>query len=522
MVARVRNLTSSSSTAEYFHEEGGYYVTAGDDREAARAKAEEHRQASAWHGRAAAAVGLEAGRKVAAGAFERILKGYVPGTDIRLGRKRDGEHEHRPGFDITFSAPKSVSLAALLPTAKHPRGDRAVLRCHDEAVRAALDWIEETMLQTRGWDPETRRRPRVKGHGLAAALFRHVASRDLDPQLHTHAVVANMTRDGEGRWKSIEPTLLHRNARLIGAFYRNELSRRLIERGYSVVPAMAGRLQSFEIAGYDKALRDAFSTRRKAILAWIDEKGWERGEAEAQIAALATRKPKAEPLHGMLREIWAERASAFHEVPSARRSRGRTVLPPVPTALEIAWRSMRHLEERQSVFAASELETLALQHSPGRHSIEAVREAIGMLVRDAHLVEATLRRADRAFVTDRALKAERALIAMMRAGMGAGAALCGPAKAEAHLAGAGLTDDQADAVRTVLLAEDRVVGVQGRAGTGKTRMLAHVRELAGGRFVLGLAPSSAAAGTLAREAGMHARTLQWFLRAAGLSMVPVR
>ena len=299
MVARVRSLTSSSSTAEYFHEEGGYYVTVGGDREAARAKAEEHRQASAWHGRAAAAVGLEAGRKVAAGAFERILQGHVPGTDIRLGRKRDGRHEHRPGFDITFSAPKSVSLAALLPTTRHPRGDRAVLRCHDEAVRAALDWIEETMLQTRGWDPETRRRPRVKGHGLAAALFRHVASRDLDPQLHTHAVVANMTRDGEGRWKSIEPTLLHRNARLIGAYYRNELSRRLIERGYSVVPAMAGRLQSFEIAGYDKALRDAFSTRRRAILAWIDGKGWERGEAEAQIAALATRKPKAEPLHGM-------------------------------------------------------------------------------------------------------------------------------------------------------------------------------------------------------------------------------
>ncbi len=515
MVARVRNLTSSSSTAEYFHEEGGYYVTAGGDREAARAKAEEHRQASAWYGRAAAALGLEPGRKVAAGAFERLLQGHVPGTDIRLGRRREGRHEHRPGFDITFSAPKSVSLAALLPTERHLRGDRSVLRCHDEAVRASLDWIEETMLQTRGYDPATGRRPRVKGYGLAAALFRHVASRDLDPQLHTHAVVANMTRDGEGRWKSIEPTLLHRNARLIGAFYRNELSRRLIERGYSVVPAMAGRLQSFEIAGYDKALRDAFSTRRKQILAWIDERGWERGEAEAQIAALATRKPKAEPLHGMLREIWAGRASEFREVPSARRSRGRTVLPPAPTALEIAWRSVRQLEERQSVFAAGDLEALALQHSPGRHSIEAVREAIGLLVRDAHLVEANLRRADRAYVTDRALKAERALIAMMREGAGTGEALCSQEAVEAHLAGAGLTDGQAEAVRTVLLAKDRIVGVQGRAGTGKTAMLAHLRALAGGRPILGLAPSSAAAGTLARETGMHTRTLQWFLARCG-------
>ena len=170
-------------------------MTAGGDREAARAKAEEHRQASAWYGLAAAALGLAPGRKVAAGAFERLLQGHVPGTGIRLGRKRDGRHEHRPGFDITFSAPKSVSLAALLPRQRHPRGDRSVLRCHDEAVRASLDWIEETMLETRGWDPETGRRPRVKGYGLAAALFRHVASRDLDPQLHTHAVVANMTQE---------------------------------------------------------------------------------------------------------------------------------------------------------------------------------------------------------------------------------------------------------------------------------------------------------------------------------------
>ena len=185
MVATVRNLTSSSSVSEYFRRDGGYYAGPGEDAADARAKEAEHRRASAWYGEGAEALGLEEGREVAAGTFEKVLQGRIVGTNVTLGRLRDGQHEHRPGFDITFSAPKSVSLAALLPTEKRPRGDRAVIRAHDEAVRATLGWIEGTLLETRGWDPATGRRPRMKSPSMVAALFRHVASRNRDPQLHT-------------------------------------------------------------------------------------------------------------------------------------------------------------------------------------------------------------------------------------------------------------------------------------------------------------------------------------------------
>ena len=514
MVATVRNLTSSSATLEYFRHDGGYYVGSKGDAEALHAKREEHREASAWHGSGLAALGLKPGARVSSRAFEKLLQGHVPGTEIRLGRVRHGGHERRPAFDLTFSAPKSVSLAALLPTERHPRGDRSVVRAHDEAVRATLDWVEAAFLETRGWDPETGQRPRVKAPFMAAATFRHVASRNLDPQLHTHAVIANMTRDPEGRWRSVDPMALHRNARLIGSYYRDRLARNLIARGYSIVPAMAGRVPSFDIAGLGRELCDAFSTRRREILAYVEDRGWDGSEAQRQIATLATRGRKAEPLQGMLRTLWRERAEALG-FGGVSRSVDGVSLPPAPSALEIVGRTVSRLEERYPVFAERELEALALGHSPGRHSLGEIREAVAWMVRDGHLVEAQLRGSDRSYVTDRTLKAERRVIAAMKAGLGAGEALAGADEVAAHLAGAGLTAGQEEAVRTVLLSRDRVVGVQGWAGTGKTTMLRHVRELSGECPVVGLAPSAAAARVLERETGMNVRTLQWFLTRCG-------
>ena len=167
---------------------------------------------------------------------------------------------------------------------------------------------------------------------------------------------------------------------------------------------MAGRIRSFEIAGYDLRVRNAFSTRRKEMEAHMDEKGWDYSQAAAQIAALATRKRKAEPLHAMLRTIWAARAEELGEVPVVHRSRGRVSLPAVPSALKIAWQAMRHLEERQSVFAAHQLEALVtgsfagaayagdgtrsdLMSGPGRASGRGPVSAHGPGVRDRPCLE---------------------------------------------------------------------------------------------------------------------------------------
>ncbi len=506
MVATVTRLKAAATTVHYF-EADGYYAK-GDP---------EHRKASGWYGEAAALMGLHG--PVKPKRFEELLAGYVPGTDLRLGRLRDGQHQHRPGVDVTFSAPKSVSLEALVYAA--PNTGARVVRAHDEAVRATLGFIENELLQTRSYDPATGRRPRVEADGMAAATFRHLASRNLDPQLHTHAVIANMTRGRDGAWRSAEFTAVERSKLLIGAYYRNELRMGLEKIGYATVPTLVGRMPGFEIAGYGKPMLDAFSTRRRELLDYMQERGWENTPARAQQAALYTRRRKAEPDRQVLRQTWQARAQELGPARDRDTARGRNGVEAsaflqsearaAPSALSVVRQAVEHLEERRTVFSANDLRAWALAHGGGRHSLDALDAGIARLRRDGHLIEAAARRADLAFVTDRARNAEREIIAGMRAGLDAGPSLAPAGAVEARLDAAGLNPGQRDAVRGILLSPHVTVGVQGHAGSGKTTMLRAVAELAGERQIVGLAPSASAARVLEGEADIPARTLQWFL-----------
>ena len=519
MVATVVNLTSASVTVHYFRREGhglGPNLPANDPGSASGAgdeagedyyarRDDEHRKASRWRGSGAAALGLSG--HVEPGEFRRVLQGYVPGTDIRLGRLRDGEYEHRPGIDITLSAPKSVSLEALLGG---PGAARA-MRAHDAAVRATLDFIEARLLRTRRWSREQRRSVQVNAPMLVAATFRHITSRNNDPQLHTHCVIANMTRDGS-QWRSAEIGLLRRSEKLIGAFYRNELAHRLRREGFALRPSMIGRVPGFEISGWPRAALEAFSSRRRQILDFIREKGWRYNAQTAQMATLATRARKNEPRRAELEALWRDFAEERGLAKRTLRKIG-VRRPEPPTAEEIAWRVLEQLEERASVFPAGEALALALAHSPGLYRLEEIEGAFAELRRDKHLLPAIRRGVGEAWTTARAANAEREVLERMEAGIGAVKSLAAGAVAEETLAG--LTEGQREAARLILESRDRVVGVQGHAGTGKTVMLRRAVSCLGERRVLGLAPSSSAARTLSRETGLACRTLQWFLTRCG-------
>ena len=525
MVATVTRLSEAASTVQYF-EVDGYYAK----------NDPEHRKASLWYGAGVTALGLHG--PVKPKRFEEILSGRIPGTKTRLGRLREGRHEHRPGLDVTFSAPKSVSLEALVHA--RPKTGAKIVRAHDEAVKATLDFIENELLQTRGWDPATRRRPRVKGHGLVAATFRHYASRNLDPQLHTHSVVANMTQNAESAWRSADFIKLERSKLLIGAFYRSELKKRIEALGYATTQTMVGSVPGFEIAGYTKQHLKAFSTRREEALRWAREKNLDATASVMQQAVLYTRKRKEEPSRAELARLWRQRTGEMGLARDWTTARGRSPMPRevtrrerIPARLDRArWnrrlsrgtlpgeesrasvlfavrRAVEHLEERKTVFTAAMLRALVLGAGPW--SLPEIDRAIATLVADGHLVEARAHRSDRAFVTDRAVKAEKAVLAWLKEHRTEHGIDIPPAGVDLVLEEGSLNAGQREAVRMLLLPGSRLVGVQGHAGSGKTTMLSEVVALAGADNVIGLAPSSSAALTLGRETGLPTRTLQWLL-----------
>ena len=208
VVASIGKIGSASQGVSYF-EKAGYYAK-GD---------EAHRDASAWYGRGVQAIGLSGA--VESEAFEKVLEGFVPdGRQLRR-KERDGSIHHRPGVDVTLSAPKSVSLAALVG------GDRRIIKAHDKAVKRTLDWIENRAVETRLMDPRTGAMVRKAYQKMVAARFTHDTSRNLDPQLHTHAVIANMALGEDGRWRTMADGGIFRDKMAIGAIYRAELARGL-------------------------------------------------------------------------------------------------------------------------------------------------------------------------------------------------------------------------------------------------------------------------------------------------------
>ena len=561
-------LSSAAQGASYY-ERDGYYAK--DDPE--------HRDASGWAGKGAEELGLKG--PVDPGTFRAVLEGKVPdGSGTELGRRgKDGEILHRPGRDLTFSAPKSVSLAALVG------GDRRIVEAHDKAVAATLAWVEKNAAETRMKDPDTGKMGRVGNQKIVAATFRHDTSRNLDPQLHTHAVLANMVKGEDGKWRSMANEGLYAQQKLIGMLYRNELAAGLSRLGYGIEKTHAdGR---FEIAEVSREVVEAFSSRRAEIEAAMEARDLGSSADNprlAERAALMTRAKKRDIDRDELRSVWQRQAADLgfdarglaaeavgksaapdreaavepawetgkgpepaapalpdiegREEPGARAGSASTdrsfaserdraseresspeTAPPSPAAEAVAW-AMAHLSEREAVFARTDLFAAALAHSPGAVGIGYVEREVAAFQKVGMLHAVDLPGAEDSLATDRTVGEERETVALWRSGQGRGRAPMRSWQVQGHLNKGPLTAGQKDAVTLILSAKNRTVGIQGYAGTGKTTMLNRARTLAEkkGWRMAGLAPSASAVQTLASEAGIESQTLQRFLaRNAGVA-----
>jgi conjugative relaxase-like TrwC/TraI family protein len=474
-----------------------------------------------WQGRLAEAFALAGA--VSAEDFARLSQGQHPQTGEQLVRQRasyiykDAEGnaiktmEHRAGWDATFSAPKSVSLTALVG------GDDRVREAHREAVRTALEHLESyTMARIGGNHPaETTGR-------FIAAKFEHDTARPVDgyaaPQLHTHAVIFNVTQRETGEYRALQPQSLFASQQFATAIYQSELTYRLRQLGYEIT---VGRSGAPEIKGYTQEYLDASSPRSQQIREYLERTG-RNGKEAAEIAAHSTRDQKE--IHSLRevmaahRKLAAEYGNQAEAVVRAAQDRVRRQSQEMnlPQRVREAVTFSRDKNfEREAVVDERLLVRDALRRGMGEIIYSEVRANLNARIASGEFqaVERPHSMPGRKFTTAQTIEAEREILRRVQEGQRQVQPILGRPQAyrvsEDH---PHLNRAQKAVVEEVLSSTDRVQGIQGYAGSGKTATLAVLRTAAEARGyeVQGFAPTSRAARQL-REAGIEAGTLQGFL-----------
>ena len=432
-----------------------------------------------------------------------MLTGRNPVDGELLGLKSAPGREPVPGFDLTFSAPKSVSLTWAL--GGHPVSAQ-VAEAHRAAVAEALGYLQRQACWTRRGAGGAEF---VKGSGYLAAAYRHRSSRNGDPQLHTHVLVANATQGPDGRWTRLYHPAIYDHAKSSGYIYeahlRHELTQRLGVRWQEVRNGIA------EIEGFaDEHLR-AFSTRCAEILAAA---GPDASARALQVATLATRKPKeAEVGRRELLERWRERAE---EIGLDREAIERSFDP------ELRLRFGAAEPRTVSTWQVDRAVSAAASHFDRRDAIQAVagllpEGAPGAEVErlaDAYLAsESVIQIAESAkgprFTTRRIWELEREALAAVERMKTQGPPPAGELIAiRAIGARPTMKGDQAEMVRRLLTSLEGVAVVIGEAGTGKSFAIVAAAEgwAQAGTPLLAAAPTWRAANVL-RDEGLPATSI---------------
>jgi conjugative relaxase-like TrwC/TraI family protein len=508
----VTALTSARASAHYLTQDN-YYL-------------KEDKVSAKFIGRGAQNLGLTT-QKVTSENIESLLSGKLPN-----GQQIGHQDKHRSGWDVTFSAPKSVSIVALV------NNDKRVSFAHDEAVKTALSHYEQH-LTTRQRNNGNIEKYITKS--LVAATFQHQTSRELDPQLHTHSIVLNITQGKDGDWRSVSSESLYRMQRELDLIYKSELEAKLNELGYKTEKTDQG----FEISSVPEKIREAFSTRSKQIESELAKYNLSRDEStseQRQIATLTTRKDKPNEQNlELLKKAWQELTKSLNWQPE-----------PTPNRPE----SLNHeITERvkHTIDVLTEKDAVISEHALYRHlnssaefaiSKEQLSNSLNELKQTGKIHNRVLNGFDRntrliteksALVTAKGIELEKAMLSSatkmnqipppswigkisptleklaLKSGYFRGGAISSVKSAtkaiDAQIAISAeknhiWTQEQRQSAIKILSHRGRLSQLQGFAGTAKTSsVLASIRDIAKseGYKVLAVAPSHAACRQLEKD-----------------------
>lgn len=443
-----------------------------------------------WLGSGAEALGLAG--DVEPQAFDHLAAGFDPQSGEALVQ-RAGE-AHRSGWDLTFSAPKSVSIVWGL--AEHEQRE-AIERAHGQAVERTLMLAEREGLfvTRRGQDGIARETAKP-----IIATYVHGTSREADPQLHTHAFVMNVAARHDGSYGTLETKPLYAWKMALGAAYRAELAHELRGLGYAVE---ADSKNAFRLTDMSREAERHFSKRRVQIETEMAERGT-RGARAAEVAALDTRKPKQAVTAATLRAQWREAALAYGVTAEHLADLSRHAAPePEAVATKTVIEQLHH---RQSTFTRADIARAAAEHVQLAGGGLARAEVLAREVaNDAEMVALAGER----YTTHTMLEIERG--ALSRAQQMAHETTY-PVGA-IDLKDRSLSDEQR-AAHAHLVAPSRLSVLEGLAGTGKSHVLGAARETweASGYEVRAAALAGKAAGGLQASSGIRAQTLHSLLR----------
>lgn len=477
-----------------------------------------------WRGKLAEEFGLSG--PVGALEFSRLAEGQHPASGEQLVQHRVAHEykteqgrtvtpvEHRAGWDATFSAPKSVSLTALVG------GDDEVREAHRKAVAFALNELEHYTQARIG----SNHPPETTGQ-FVAATFEHDTARPVDgyaaPQLHTHSVIFNMTKPENGTMRALQPRSLFESQQFATAIYQSHLTYQLRTLGYEIEP---GRSGAPEIKGYSQEYLDASSPRRQQIVEAVARSGFSGPEA-AQIAAHNTRDGKQilspAKVVAAHRQIAAEYGNQAENVVAEARAR-RKIKSHLTTLEERTLQASCALTfardkgfEREAVLDERSIFVDAMRRGMGEMTYPEIRANFQARIASGEFreVSGSKHAAGRHFTTVGTIQAEKEIIRSLLDGQGRAPQLMSIQDAVPLTeAREQLNSTQRKAIEQILTSRDQIQGLQGSAGSGKTTALSALRHGAeqSGYVVEGFAPASRAAHQL-REAGMTADTLQSFL-----------